>query len=61
MLENQLPFLVLKELINDQRIYAKGYTMKMIDMFITDSIMAPNVGKNVEELCPLHFLDVLYK
>ncbi|KAL7197557.1 hypothetical protein ACSBR2_020151 [Camellia fascicularis] len=61
LLENQLPFLVLKELINDQRIYAKGNTMKMIDMFITDSIMAPNVGKNVEELCPLHLLDVLHK
>ncbi|KAL7225387.1 hypothetical protein ACSBR1_020708 [Camellia fascicularis] len=61
LLENQLPFLVLKELINDQRIYAQGYTMKMIDMFITDSIMAPNVGKNVEELCPLHLLDVLHK
>ncbi|KAI7992778.1 UPF0481 protein [Camellia lanceoleosa] len=48
LLENQLPFLVLKELVNDQRIYAQGYTMKMIDMFIADSIMAPNVGKNVE-------------
>ncbi|THG12397.1 hypothetical protein TEA_011115 [Camellia sinensis var. sinensis] len=42
-------------------IYAQGYTMKMIDMFIADSIMAPNVGKNVEELCPLHLLDVLHK
>ncbi|XP_028084585.1 uncharacterized protein LOC114285707 [Camellia sinensis] len=61
LLENQLPFIVLEELINDQRIYAQGYTMKMIDMFIADSIMAPNVGKNAEELCPLHLLDVLHK
>ncbi|THG12393.1 hypothetical protein TEA_011111 [Camellia sinensis var. sinensis] len=35
--------------------------MQELKRRITNSLMAPNVGKIVEELCPLHLLDVLHK